>query len=752
MNASLRRALVRSFVGCALALATSLHAAEPSKTSATGATDDIVKLGEFKVSTTVDSYAETTTSAASKIPLELKDLAATLQVLNASFIGDKLAASLDDLYPYVVGMTRESPAAAGFTLRGYTNAATNTMINNLQTDGLPGGASRFGSPTTANVERVEVLKGPSSVLYGSMNPGGLINIVTKQPSAKQATSVFASVASYAGDQGKNGSGFTSQIDTTGPLDSGKHFLYRFIASYEDAPTWRQFDWARNYYFFPSLTYRLNENTEVTLKVELHREHRFAIQDQALVAPASLAVNIPSDHSIVYQDRGNTAYDRGDVYNLVATHRFQNKWAAKFNFRDVQHVDGRRLLENRAVNTNLAVLANSTITQRLRDTWNRRRYTYYDLNVYGDVGSDAFKQTLLFGVNGGFETHNFTRWLFQNTIGAPINVYAPIHGLTTYPTTNATTGTGPTQIGVSKYYNYGAYFSDQIKLGKQWRASLGVHTEKYDTQYTDFAVLLPSRALVNPGQTNHPRSTVPSAGLVYQPTDALSFYGSYAESFKPTPPQGVALGAPQPKPETANQKEIGMKSDFLNRQIGVTVSYYEIARKDVVEPVPNVFDLATGIQVYRALSSQSKGVELSVNYQPVPHWQTQVGFSHNNAHVTQTAVPTLVGAKLANAPRRSGNVWTRYNIPAGDLRGLGIGFGLVHTGEQNIVLDNRAANMLTIPSVTRADLAFYYKWKRYDCAININNVTDKSYIAGGDAPTDLNPGAPRKITASVRYSF
>ncbi|MFI5335861.1 MAG: TonB-dependent siderophore receptor, partial [Opitutales bacterium] len=212
----------------------------------------VVELEEFKVaSTALGSYAESNSMSASKVPLEMKDMAATLQVLNAAFIGDKLAGSLDDLYPYVVGMTRESQAAAGFTLRGYTNSATNTMINNLQTDGMPGGSSRFGSPTTANVERVEVLKGPSSVLYGAMNPGGLINIITKSPSAKSGNSLSTSAGGYEGSQGKNGMGFTTTLDSTGPLDPGKHWLYRFITSYEDTPSWRQFDWSRSYYFFPS---------------------------------------------------------------------------------------------------------------------------------------------------------------------------------------------------------------------------------------------------------------------------------------------------------------------------------------------------------------------------------------------------------------------------------------------------------------------------------------------------------------------
>jgi iron complex outermembrane receptor protein len=212
-------------------------------------TEPVLQLDTFKVTTAIDTYKEDRNLSSSKMPIDMKDLAATLQVLNSSFISDKVATSLEDLYPYVVGMSREGPAAAGFTLRGYTNSATNTMINNLMTDGLPGGASRFGSPTTANVDRVEVLKGPNSVLYGAMNPGGLINIVTKQPSVKTSHSIFASVGSFAGSQGTNSMGFTTSLDSTGPLDEGKHVLYRFIASYEDAPTWRQFDWSKNYYFF-----------------------------------------------------------------------------------------------------------------------------------------------------------------------------------------------------------------------------------------------------------------------------------------------------------------------------------------------------------------------------------------------------------------------------------------------------------------------------------------------------------------------
>ncbi|MBI2813662.1 MAG: TonB-dependent receptor [Opitutae bacterium] len=722
--------------------------APPKKEEAMVA-EKVLKLETFTVTTSIGTYNEHTTSAGSKTPMDMKDIAGTVQVLNASFIEDKLARSLEDLYPYVVGMTRESQAASGFTLRGFTNNATNTLLNNIQYDGLSGGAARFGSPTTANVDRVEVIKGPNSVLYGAMSPGGIINIVSKSPLAKRANSLSFSVAGFAGQNVSFGEkmGYSATLDTAGPIDSGKRWLYRFIASYDEVATFRRFDWGRNYYFYPSLTYRLNKNTEVTLKIEIIRQRRFSINDQQLVAPFGLISLVPSDHSLVYQDPENAEYDRNEVYSLVATHRFADRWTAKYNVRTVQHVDGRILLENRVVNSVLPV-ENSTITQRLRDTWNRRRYAYHDFTVYGDVGPEKFRHTLLFGADYGYEMENFNRWIFANVTGPAINIYNPVPKLTTYPVYNP--AVGPTQIALQKYYNYGFYFSDQIKIGKQWRASAGIHTDTYNSRYRDSA-RRSNGTLINPGTYNDSKSTVPSFGLVYQPAETISFYGSYAEGFKPAIAQSVdAFGVGRP-PEKANQKEVGFKADFLGSTLGVLFSYYDITRNNVTEAPAGLID-ANGVQIFRTLSQRNQGVELSVNYQPKPYVQMQVGFTNMDARVTDTAQPLLMNARLANAPSSSGNFWIRYNVPEGGLRGFGVGFGAIYTGERNGLVSNVAAGMLTIPSNTRADLAFYYKWKRCDFAVNITNITDRSYIASADAVEDVIPGAPRKVTASLRYTF
>jgi iron complex outermembrane receptor protein len=316
--------------------------------------------------------------------------------------------------------------------------------------------------------------------------------------------------------------------------------------------------------------------------------------------------------------------------------------------------------------------------------------------------------------------------------------------------------GPSQDAVSKYYNQGYYVSDQMRLGKNLRASAGLHYETYDMQYADHAPATNSRFKLR----SH--STVPSLGLVYAPAEKFSLYTSYAESFKPSPPQNVDENRRGFPPEIASQFEVGAKADFLAGKLGVLLSLYDIARKNVSEAVPLVF-LADNVQLYRLIGRQrSEGVELSVNCQPQPHFQLQFGYAYDDARTTASADPALVNAKIANAPRQSANFWARYNFPAGALRGFGVGLGLIYVGSRNAVLPATpkagdtppflSLRTMPIPSNARADLALYYRWRRCDFAVNVTNVTDRSYIASADSEIDVVPGAPRKITASLHWAY
>ena len=235
---------------------------------------EVVKMDAFTVSTTLGNYAETASSSAMKVPIEIIDVPSTVQVLNNSFITDHNADNLNDVYSYVVGMTRFSSSQNDYTLRGFAyNGGTPQTLHSILVEGLPGVTSRYGSPASANIERVEVLKGPTSLFYGRIQPGGLINVVTKRPQTSFQGSFFGTVSTYDGETsafGKQGS-YTGTIDVTGPIDRGKHFLYRMIANYEDQNTFRTNVFNRNYHLFPSFTYRLDGKTSLTLEVEVARE-------------------------------------------------------------------------------------------------------------------------------------------------------------------------------------------------------------------------------------------------------------------------------------------------------------------------------------------------------------------------------------------------------------------------------------------------------------------------------------------------
>ncbi|MDB6169843.1 MAG: ferrichrome-iron receptor, partial [Verrucomicrobia bacterium] len=194
------------------------------------ADDSIVSMGAFKVG--LGHYIEASSAASMKVEVPLMNLPFTVQGLNAAFLKDVNSSRLEDSFGYVVGLTKSGSTANSFSLRGFSAAGSN--LQSVQIDGLPGLSSRFASPPTVAVERMEVLKGPTSVLYGQGNPGGLLNIVTKSPQGKSQTVLSGYVSSYAGRTSGLGDavGWTASFDTTGPIAASKHWFFRVIGSYE----------------------------------------------------------------------------------------------------------------------------------------------------------------------------------------------------------------------------------------------------------------------------------------------------------------------------------------------------------------------------------------------------------------------------------------------------------------------------------------------------------------------------------------
>ena len=702
--------------------------------------DSVVHLDEFHVTSDIGMYAEKSSSVGTKTPLDLKDYAGTVQILNAAFLSDQRARTLEDVFPYIVGMARESTDSVGFTLRGFGNANPGVTLQNLQIDGLPGTASRYGAPTTANIERVEVLKGPSSLLYGQLDPGGLINIVTKSPQVTASQSLFASVYTYAGDTAPFGKQISESayIDSTGPIDSGKHLLYRIIGSFDNVRSFRNDNFQHNYFLYPSLTYRWNADTELTAKLDIvnQRQH----YDTGLIAPFS-TISLVAPRNITYQEPNDVQYDNGETLDTDFRHVFSDGWVLKIDTRNVYHKDGRRVIEVKGVNSVLPV-ANSTVVRRLRHMINSRQYNFLDANAYGDFGPESFRNTLIVGLNGGYEVSDLHRLAFGPTVTPDVSLYDPLIGVTPYP---PDTPAGNTHA-ILKMKNYAAYASDQIKIGAHWHANVGVRYDRQDATYNDPVLALEQRQSVH--------SVVPSGGLIYEPTDHISLYASYANSFIPLPPTTVDVnGNAGFAPEKSDQIETGLKVDFMQRKLTAVLALYDIHRDTVVENVPLGF-LANGVQYSTPVGTQeSKGIELSITYQPVPNWEIELNGSYDDARVTKTLDPTIYNTRLPNAPRQDESLWTRYNVPRGPLKGFGLGVGAFNVSDRvGTSTSNLPGKSYEIAGYWRLDSALYYEWGHSSVALNVQNVFDRNYILSVPLYFQITPGDPRRLTMSFKTQF
>jgi iron complex outermembrane receptor protein len=234
---------------------------------------EVVQLEAFKVTTEIGTYSQSSSSMASKLPMDTKELSSSLSIINASAITDRNAVLLTDVVPYVVGATASQTNVNGFSFRGFPN--TGSYTQNIQYDGLMGATLKKGGASASNVDSLEFLKGPNGVLYGQMNPGGLLNIVTKSPKETRETTIRTTVGTFAGEFSSFGDKTTStfSMDSTGPVFSSKHLFYRLVADVGHQPNSRSGNWNNAFSVYPALTYKWSGETQLSMKFEISEDFR-----------------------------------------------------------------------------------------------------------------------------------------------------------------------------------------------------------------------------------------------------------------------------------------------------------------------------------------------------------------------------------------------------------------------------------------------------------------------------------------------
>jgi iron complex outermembrane receptor protein len=717
-------------------------AASSAAAQTTGTTlEEVVVTGQF--------ISETGRSAL-KLDVPLRDVPLTISSYTDSFMKAIETTRISDLYNYMTGVQRAGNTAYDVAIRGFASGGADR--NTIMMDGLPGMAVRFGSPPTISAERVEVVKGPASILYGQVQPGGFINIVSKKPQSVASNMVRLRGDGYSGSGAKFGdtTGFTASFDSTGPIDDNARFLYRLIGEYGDDPGFRDFGKSDTRYIVPSLTVNFTENTSATAFVEYRKET--VSWDDGLVAPNN-AAGVP-DWRLVnkklttyYHEPGDTNKEEGTVLGLSFTHEFSPSVRWNVQLRDVDHKDQRQALDFQGTRVcspqSVAGQLDPTdlcVRRRQRDQLNKRTYKFGDTNLVVDVGSGSITHKVLLGINAGKETADFRRLDFgTNNNTYDISVAHPVYG---QGTPNAPT---PNSWSLTTYDSFAAYLQDQISLGERWKLLAGVRYESFDIVASS---KLPVGApFWSADQTTKGNTTKPMVGIMYQPNDQWSYYVSYATSFNPPAPGRLDINGNIFKdPEEGEQYEVGAKADLLDNRVTGTLAVFRIAKKNSLQQIgtTGVFQL-TG-------EEESKGAEFEIDASVTDRWQVLAGYSYVDATVKSDVDTAIIGQQLRNVPKTKVSMWNRYQLnPA-----LSFGLGVNYVSERYGTVPDDAGNSarLVLPAYTLVDAALYYTNERYDfdVTVKLGNVLNEWYLESAFTPIRIAPGIPRNLTLSLTKRF
>ncbi len=679
--------------------------------------EEIVVTGEGQ-----RGYRVPNASVGTRTDTPTRDVPFSVQVLPRDLLRDQNVTSINDALKNVPGAVPTlipSFNNASFNIRGFrTGNFVNLSPNSdILKDGIADPTNLFGVQFT-NIERIEVLKGPASVLFGRGTPGGTINLITKQPLSIPLYEVEATVGSFDFYRGA--------IDFSGPLNESKTVLYRLNASYQDSGSFVDFLENRNILVAPVISFALSDRTKLTLDFE-YQEARTDGFSTGLPLVGTILSNpngkIPRSRNV------GEPYFFSDTKIISAGYNFEHKFSDDWSIRNVFRASFYDLDEIRNSVSRLGS-DNRTVSRDIFDT-----ITYYNAytlvtDVTGKFNTGSVEHKLLFGFD--LSRVDNTRTFFGDGTIPPLDIFNPIYN----QPFSIIPGGGEFRFDqASLTDSLGIYVQDQIKLTENLKLLLGARFDTYKQTDRDF--------VSNDSFSQSGSNLSPRFGLVYQPIQPISLYASYSESFTPVI-SGVfsnrADGSPF-KPERGRQYEVGIKADLSNK-LSATLAFFDLTRSNVLTDDPNDsrFSIQTGEQ-------NSQGIELNVSGEILPGWNIYGGYTYTNARLTSdTTFP--VGNRLQTSPQNAFSLWTSYELQKGDLKGLGFGLGFFYVGDRAGDL----ANSFMIPSYFRTDASIFYKQDRLRISLNFRNLFNIDYFETAQNRNRIVPGAPFEVQGTISWRF
>lgn len=649
---------------------------------------------------------EQITRGATKTDTPLRDVAQSVQIVNSDQISSLGAQSVKDVLEHVSGVVvgQGEGRREEFYIRGFYSPHDN-MVDGMRDDNLY-------YRDLANVERMEVIKGPAAALNGRGSAGGVINRVTKMPLADQLLEVNLSAGSNNLRR--------ETLDVGGLL--GDNIKSRLNIAHQSNDSFRDIIHGERTMVAPALSMMLTPSTELLLQAEWQKENR--TPDRGQPAINGMPVDVPARNFY------------GEAFDYTSTESKNTKIR-------VEHIVNDSLnLSNTLIYSQLDLEGMNTRNRGISPDGKqvRRQVVYFpqqQTNLINQseavwkINTGTLSHTLLAGLEVSRQERDVLSRSSAN--GFLVDILNPAHVL---PKPNPS-GLTATVDANFKADTLALYLQDQMILSPHWKAQAGMRFDRFDQQQIDH---LKSNAL-----SSRVDSTLsPRAGLVYQPTEQQSYYLTLSRSYQPVGNDllytGTGARFDTVKPLQTDLQEIGVKHEWLDRKMSATLALYRLTQKNQLTTDPS--DSTRQVQVGE---QRSEGLELDVSGKLSRNLRLMASYTRVNAQVTASNdISIPVGNRPEMTPSHSASVWLDQYFE----NGWGVAGGLVHFGSRFALTDNT----VRLPSYTRYDMAVYYRHKAFETRLKVTNLSDVRYSETANNNVQISPGAPRNLMLEVKYLF
>ena len=677
--------------------------ADSEATASGSGRDDIVVTGQNPEYRTPDTTAL-------KIDAPLRDIPQTIDVIPDQVIRDQRALSMQDAVRNVagIGMATGDGQRDQFVIRG------NIAYGDLFIDGVRDDALYFRD--LSNIERIEILKGPASVLYGRGSSGGLINRVSKKP----GTEGGEIVVSYGSWEDKRG-----EIDL-GHVFTGNDVAVRLTGAIERSDSYRDQGFLRREAIAPSVLFAPSDRTRILLQADYLRDRR--VTDNGIPAFQGRPVDVRASTYYGAANARAVDFSQSEVWSTTATldHEFSDTLKLHNALRYYDYtLDRQNTIPNVVNEAARTVTLNRQSTDRAEHGW------FNQLEPSGRFSTGPLEHKLRLGFETGRQSKYGLRIDRANI--ATVDLFDPV--LPVLPLEVAGTP-GTHRTGV--YKTLGFYAQDMISLGEHWKALAGL-------RYDRFRQEVHQRIAGQPDLARTDTFWSPRIGLVWQPTPAQSYYVSWNKSYQPSGETfALSTSSADIAPEKTINSEIGAKFDLFDGKLSTTISAFNLKRSDIKATDPILLKVVpVGVQ-------RTRGIEISAQLELSQGWQAIASYAYLDARIIRSpaldsGVP-IQGNRPTLTPVNSASLWLMRSF--GDRFGLGGGVNYVGDRQANL------ANSVVLPEYITADAMAWARLGKLKAQLNVRNIFDRDYFVSGHGTVgNLNmPGAPRSAMLTLRYAI